>query len=246
LKSLLLDIETAPNVAHVWGLWDQNVGINQMLASGYVMCWAAKWYGERAIDFSSVMKARPKVMLKRIHAMLDEADVVVHYNGRKFDIPTLNKEFVKAGMHPPSPYKQVDLLQVVKSQFRFPSNKLDYVAQELGLGSKVKHEGHEMWIKCMARDKDAWRAMEKYNRQDVALLEKLYDRLRPWIRNHPNRGLYDDGIACVTCGSQNLQRRGIQRTVNTTYARLQCNDCGSWMRSAIRGERRPVPMRHAA
>ena len=122
----------------------------------------------------------------------------------------------------------------------------DYVAQELGLGSKVKHEGHEMWIKCMARDKDAWRAMEKYNRQDVALLEKLYDRLRPWIRNHPNRGLYDDGIACVTCGSQNLQRRGIQRTVNTTYARLQCNDCGSWMRSAIRGERRPVPMRHAA
>jgi hypothetical protein len=26
--------------------------------------------------------------------------LVVHYNGKKFDMPTLNKEFIKAGMSP--------------------------------------------------------------------------------------------------------------------------------------------------
>ena len=43
MKTLTLDIETAPQVAHVWGLWQQNVGLPQLLESGYVMCFAAKW-----------------------------------------------------------------------------------------------------------------------------------------------------------------------------------------------------------
>ena len=247
MKILLLDIETAPNTAHVWGLWDQNVGLNQLLESGYVMCWAAKWYGEKGVLFDSVMQSTPTKMLKRIHALLAEADVVVHYNGRKFDIPTLNKEFVLHGLPPPSPYKQVDLLQTVKARFRFPSNKLDYVCQKLKIGRKVKHEGHEMWIKCMARDKAAWREMERYNRRDVTVLERLYVRLLPWITNHPNRGLYDDskGLACPTCGSSNLQRRGEARTVNAVYARYQCKGCGSWARSAINGHSKKAPMRHA-
>jgi Predicted exonuclease len=246
MKVLLLDIESAPHTAFVWGLFDQNISTNQVIASGGVLCWSAKWLGQRGIMFDSVMKSKPKAMLKGIHALLDEADVVVTYNGNKFDLPMLAKEFVQHGMAPPSPYKSIDLYRTARSVFRFPSNKLDFLSQQLGIGQKVKHAGFTLWIDCMNRDPKAWKQMERYNKQDVALLEKLYDRLRPWIRNHPNRGLYDDGIACVTCGSQNLQRRGIQRTVNTTYARLQCNDCGSWMRSAIRGERRPVPMRHAA
>lgn len=247
MRILLLDIETAPNTAHVWGLWDQTVGINQLLESGYVMCWAAKWHGHREIQFDSVVQSTPLAMLKRAHALLCEADVVVHYNGRSFDIPTLNKEFVTHGLTPPAPYKQVDLLQVVKRQFRFPSNKLDYVCQQLKLGRKVKHEGHEMWIRCMARDKAAWKVMERYNRQDVRVLERLYDRLRPWITNHPNRGLYDDTpLACPTCGSTHLQRRGESRTVHAVHARYQCVDCGSWSRSALKGTSKPVPMRHAA
>ena len=248
MRILLLDIETAPNTAHVWGLWDQTVGLNQLLESSYVMCWAAKWYDEKSIMFDSVMQSRHLSMLKRVHKLLDEADVVVHYNGRSFDIPTLNKEFVLHGLTPPSPYKQVDLLQVVKRQFRFPSNKLDYVAQKLNIGRKVKHEGHEMWIKCMGRDKAAWKAMEKYNRQDVVVLERLYVRLLPWISNHPNHGLYKstEEAVCPSCGSTHLQRRGEARTVNALYSRMQCTDCGAWSRAVKQESRRKVQMRHSS
>lgn len=234
MKLLLLDIETAPNLVHVWGLFQQNVAINQIMATGYVMCWAAKWYGEKEVYFDSVHQSKPKAMLKRIHKMLSDADAVIHYNGTKFDIPTLSKEFLIHEMAPPSPYKQIDLYRVVRSAFRFPSNKLDHVLKALQLGEKTKHQGHEMWVKCMAGDNAAWKQMEKYNRNDVTKMEGLYERLRPWIRVHPNHGLYDEpGIpVCTNCGGGNLMRRGFARTTVAKYSRWQCRDCGTWVRGA--------------
>jgi DNA polymerase elongation subunit (family B) len=236
MKILLLDIETSPNTAHVWGLFKQNISINQLQESSYVLCWAAKWLGEDGVTFSSVMKTSHKNMLKAIHKMLEEADAVIHYNGTRFDIPTLNKEFLKHGMFPPSSYKQIDLLKTARQQFRFPSNKLDYVASSLGLGKKHKHEGHELWVKCMARDVAAWATMEEYNKQDVVLLEKVYYKLLPWIKGHPNINLHNpahNGIVCSNCGGSHTQRRGFHYTTVAKYQRYQCRGCGTWMRSRV-------------
>jgi len=231
MKILLLDIETAPNLVHVWGLWQQNVGLPQIIASGYVMCWSAKWLGEKEVMFDSIHQSKAKSMLKGIHSLLDEADAVVHYNGTKFDIPTLNKEFLLHGMLPPAPYKQIDLLRVARSQFRFPSNKLDYVAQALKVGSKTKHAGHELWIRCLNWEEKAWKEMEEYNRNDVVLLEQVYFKLLPWIKNHPNQNLYsNEELICPTCGGHHHQRRGLAYTTICTYQRFQCKECGSWFR----------------
>jgi predicted RNA-binding Zn-ribbon protein involved in translation (DUF1610 family) len=228
MRILLLDIESSPNTAHVWGLWQQNVSINQLMESSYVLCYAAKWLGEKEVKFDSVHQSKPKTMLKGIHGLLNDADAVVHYNGTKFDIPTLNKEFLLHHFNPPSPYKQIDLLRVVRSNFRFPSNKLDYVAQRLNLGKKHEHEGHELWVKCMNGDKDAWKRMEKYNIQDVVLLESLYSTLLPWIKSHINHNLFADGQVCPNCGSHSLQKRGSAISSSGTYQRYQCRDCGTW------------------
>ncbi len=229
IKILLLDVETAPNLVHVWGLWQQNVGLPQIIAAGYVMCWSAKWLGEEIVYFDSVHRNTSKQMLKNIHELLDEADVVVHYNGTKFDIPTLNKEFLLHKMKPPAPFKQVDLLRVARSQFRFPSNKLDYVAKALDVGSKTKHAGHELWIRCLAGEKAAWEQMEEYNCNDVTLLEDVYFRLLPWIKNHPNHNLFKSKV-CPNCGSSHYQKRGYSYTSSCKYQRFQCNDCGGWFR----------------
>ncbi len=231
MKILLLDIETAPNTAHVWGLWDQRIGLNQLLESSYVLCFAAKWYGDDHVTFDKISGKNPIRMLRKVHKLLDLADVVVHYNGTKFDIPTLNKEFVLHGMHPPAPFKQVDLLRVSRSRFKFPSNRLDYVAAALGLGTKHKHEGHEMWIKCMAGDQEAWKTMELYNRQDVQLLEKVYDRLKPWIKGHANHSLYEAARVCPNCASTSITKRGFHYTSTSKYQRYNCGGCGNWFRS---------------
>ena len=228
MKILLLDIETSPNLAHVWGLWQQNVGLSQLLESSYTMCWAAKWLGEDEVFFDSVYVSKPKKMLKGIYDLLSVADAVIHYNGTKFDIPTLNKEFLLCGYTPPAPYKQIDLLRVARSQFRFPSNKLDYVANRLGIGKKSQHEGHTLWIKCMNKDPEAWKTMEEYNKQDVVLLELVYNKMLPWIKNHPNHNMYQSAEVCPTCNSSNIIKRGYSVTSVSVYQRYQCKDCGAW------------------
>jgi DNA polymerase III epsilon subunit-like protein len=172
-------------------------------------------------------------MLRGIHKLLDEADAVVHYNGSRFDIPTINKEFLLHGFPPPQPYKQIDLLKVARQKFRFPSNKLDYVARALGFEGKVRHIGHELWVKCMNDDPAAWKDMEHYNKGDVLLLEKVYEKLLPWVSSHPNHGLYTDGTrpVCTNCGGEKMQRRGFERTRARIYRRYQCQLCRTWMRS---------------
>jgi len=233
MRILDLDIETAPNTVHCWGLFNQNIPLTRLLGSGYTMCWSAKWHGTKKVIFDSLYHSPEKQMLKGIHELLDEADVVVHYNGTKFDIPTLNKEFVSNGMLPPSPYKQVDLYRVVRKNFKFPSNKLEYVLEALKVGSKIKGLTYDVWLGCMEGDQKSWKLMERYNKRDVTVLEKLYDRLRPWIQSHPNYGLYSslDRPVCTNCGSHNLHSRGYSRTKTQMYRRFRCSNCGTWSRS---------------
>ena len=233
MRILLIDIETAPNTAHVWGLWQQNVSIKQLMESSYTLCWAAKWLGNSKVIFNSVYKSSEEDMLGELWHLLNDADVVIHYNGSKFDIPTINKEFLLKGYTPPSPYKQIDLLKITRRTFKFPSNKLDYVCHALGLGEKVPHIGHELWVKCMGNDPASWRQMEKYNKGDVVLLEKLYNELLPWITTHPNYALYtnSDRPICTNCGSAHLQSRGTAFTGTQRYRRFQCVDCSTWVRT---------------
>jgi len=228
MKILFLDIETSPNLAHVWGLWQQNVAINQLVNSTEVICFGARWYGQRKVHFSSVHHDGKAEMLKAIHELLDEADAVVGWNSAAFDMKHLRREFIENDMLPPSPSKDIDLMKVARQQFKFPSNKLDYVSQKLGVGQKIKHSGFELWINCMAGDDKAWREMKKYQIQDVNLLVDLYEKFKPWIKTHPVH--LSEGLSCTNCGSGNLHARGLARTASGAYQRYQCQNCGKWLR----------------
>ena len=230
MKLLLLDIETAPNIAYTWGLYNQNISINQISKAGYMLCWAAKWLGEDTMAFASLRRGRVS-MLERMHRLLSEADAVITYNGKKFDIPTLNKEFLVAGMKPPAPYKHIDLYQIIRSTFRFASNKLDWISQQLEVGHKVEHKGFDLWLGCMAGNLEDWKIMEEYNRHDVTLLEEAYTIVQPWIRTHPSHGAHSDAAVCPKCGSDDYQHRGFAFTNMLKYRRYRCNACGGWFRS---------------
>ena len=233
MKILFLDLETSPITAHTWGLWQQNISIKQIVESTEVMCFGARWYGQKKVIFKSVHHDGKKAMLKELHGIMDEADAIVGWNSKGFDHKHIRREFLEADMLPPSPTKDIDLMLEVRKNFRFPSNKLDYVAQKLGVGAKVAHTGFDLWLGCMAGDEKSWREMKKYQIQDVDLLVDLYEKLKPWIKNHPHAALYDgveDG--CSNCASTDLQRRGFSRTTTSTYQRFQCNSCGKWMRGS--------------
>lgn len=233
-RILLIDIETAPMLVYTWGLFDQNIGINQIVEPTRMLCFAAKWLGEPETFFYSEHQGTRDMMVTQAWSLLDQADVVVHYYGSRFDVPHLNREFLSAGLPPPSPYKQVDLKLAVSKRFKFPSNKLQFVSQALGLAGKEDTGGFGLWRKCMDGDPAAWKRMEKYNRQDTLLLEDVYEALLPWIPNAPHRHLYGDTAGCGRCGSEDVVRDGVYRTAVSTYAQHRCNDCGTWFRGSKR------------
>jgi uncharacterized protein YprB with RNaseH-like and TPR domain len=181
-------------------------------------------------------------MLDEAHRLLSEADAVVHWHGARFDIPHLNREFLQAGYDPPPPLAQIDLYKVVRKHFRFPSYKLDYISKELGIEGKAETGGFQLWLDCMREDRKAWSKMRKYNIQDVIMLEDMYNRLLPWITNHPNQNLHGEDGGCPTCGSGRLQRRGLARTKTAVYQRYQCLACGAWSRAVKRSDHTEVTL----
>ena len=239
VKILVIDIENSPNLAHVWGLWENNVSLAQLQETGQVICFAAKWVGSKEVIFKSDFHDGHKAMIAEAYRLLDEADMVVGYNSQGFDMKHLNREFLEAGFPPPRPYKNIDLMLAVKKAFRFVSNKLDYIVQKLGLGAKTSHMGHELWVRCMAGDPKAWELMKKYNIQDIAVTEKLYFRILPWIERHPHIGMYMDTEhdRCPVCGSTALvlDTEATVKANVTTYDLYRCGDCHAPLRSNTRG-----------
>lgn len=230
-KILHLDIEVSPTLATVWGLFKQNISINQITGNSEVLTWSAMWHGSDEVMYATLADFSKRDMLVLLYDLINEADAVVTYNGDGFDLKILNKEFLELGLPPPSSYKSVDLLKVVKKHFRFTSNKLDYVSQKLGLGKKVEHRGHQLWLDCMAGKRSAFAEMAEYNVQDVVLLEKLYNKLQGWIHNGPNLSVLYNDVVCPNCGGHHFQSRGYHLTQSGKYRRFQCKGCGTWTRS---------------
>ena len=236
-KILILDIETSPNIAYVWGLWDQNVGVSQLIEPSRVLCVAAKWHGEKDVAFFDERAGRKK-MARGIWDMLDQADIVVGYNHDAFDLPHLHREILLAGMVPPSPYQSIDLLKVNRRRFKWASNRLGYVTEALGIGSKLETGGHALWRDVLAGDEKAWARFEKYNIQDVRLTEQLFDLLAPWIKP-PHRGQWTgDMSACYACGSVELVPMGVVYGRAVSYPKAQCADCGAWNKVLKNGQTR--------
>ena len=247
-KILMLDIETAPLTAYLWDIYKPHVSVDQIITPTSVLCFAAKWYGDPQMMYHwSDKQTGPQFnkMIKAAHKLLCDADALVHYNGVFFDVPRLNQEFIKLGLPPPPPIAQIDLLKVVRQKFGLVSNKLAFVGPYLKIGEKVKNAGWDLWKGCLTGDASSWLDMERYNKQDVLLLEKLYKKLLPWIDGHPNLNLYVPGEkpVCPNCGSADVQRRGVQVALTYVYARFCCNRCHRWSRERTRSKTEPVASR---
>jgi DNA polymerase elongation subunit (family B) len=230
-KILIYDLETQPTLAYVWQAWKENISPVQVVDHGKVICWAAKWHGEKQTYFGAEWEPtlNGKDFIDRLYDMMNEADALLTYNGDGFDQKVFNTELLKKRLPPAAPSKSIDMYKVVKKRFRLFHSRMQTVAEALNLAGKTDTGGFELWKGVMQGDLKARKKMEKYNRQDIKVLEDIYDELLPWVHNHPH--FSNDG--CSNCGSDNLQRRGFHKTKVSTYQRYQCQDCGAWGRERI-------------
>lgn len=232
-KILILDIETAPILANVWGLWKQNVGLNQIDRDWYMLCYSCKWlYSDEVLsgklNKEEMMNHDDKRITEELWVLLDEAELVVAHNGQRFDIPKINTRFLIHGLKRPSPYKIIDTLLLVRKQFGFSSNKLDALAGYLGFDHKLDTD-FTLWSRCIKGDVEAMEYMSKYCDRDILLLEEVYLELRPWMPNHPNIGLYFDETKqmCPNCGSTDIKDEKPYYTSVSRFPTYRCNSCGA-------------------
>lgn len=242
MKIGLLDIETAPVVGHVWRLFKQNIGLNQIERDWYILSYCFKWLGDSKVYYNDKRKTwrdeDDTEMLNELWHFLDEADVIVAQNGVRFDSKKINARFILNGFPPPSPYKIVDTQLQAQMLFGFTSHKLEYMTDKLCTIKKEKHRefpGHELWAECLKGNQKAWKAMKKYNVPDVLSMEELYLIMLPWMKGHPNYGLYvnPDKPCCNRCGSEDITKRGKYHTDVGVYQRYHCEGCGGWLRGRV-------------
>ena len=237
-KILALDIETAPIELLGWQLYDANFNINQIQKDWSVLAWSAKFVGKSKVYYSDTSKQKDvrddKTILKGIHELIEEADILLSQNGIRFDVPKLNARFIANGLAPLDIRKKphIDTKKVAKRTFGFTSNSLEYLCQIL----KVKHKklthrrfaGFDLWKECLARNPSAWAEMKAYNIRDVVALEEVYKKLAPW---GTGVSLNIDGIdkpICPECGNHSLRKEGKRPRNGIMRQRFQCASCGAW------------------
>ena len=229
-----MDIETSLHKVYTFQLIKAYIPPKQIIEPTRVLCWAAKWLGEKKVEFRTENDGD---FLTKIHEMISDADGVIHYNGKAFDMKHLNREFLLNEMDPPSSYVDIDLLTTMRQNFKMASNKLEWVSIALGHDGKVQHRGVQLWIDCQEHNcPKAWKEMRRYNVRDVTEMEPIYYELLPWIKRHPNYGHYEGGekVNCPYCGSERLKKDGIERNTIVPYQRYRCLDC----RSPVKGRKK--------
>jgi predicted RNA-binding Zn-ribbon protein involved in translation (DUF1610 family) len=245
-RILVIDIETAPLELYGWKIWDENFSLDQIKSDWTILSFAAKWLGEDKIFYMDTggrgkrFVRNDRKLMRPLLKLLDEADVVVAQNGRKFDVRKINARLIAHGFRPPSPYRVVDTMLVARKYFAFTSQKLKYTSEILGVPPKDEHEefpGFKLWAECLKDNPEAWKVMKRYNTRDILSTEHVYLRTRAWDSGHPNLGTFSaaEQHVCPHCGSENVIGRNGWREVKQqgVYKRYQCKDCQGWSRGKI-------------
>lgn len=240
-KILYVDIETKPILAWVWGLFDQNIGLEQIEEDWAIISFAAKWADSKDVIQHDLRKGindkNEKSMLKIIWELLDQADIVIGQNSKKFDTKKLNEQFLKYGLGKPSPFRELDTLVMSRKYFAPTSHKLEYRSKQLNekykKQSHSKYPGFSLWTACIRGDQTAWKEMATYNIFDVLATEEYYNILRPWDSSIDfNAYSENTGIKC-NCGDNNFRKRGFSTTNTGKFQIYQCGSCRTYRTSKI-------------
>jgi len=231
-KILVLDIETAPMTAFVFGTYKQNINPEQIIQDWCVLTWSVKWLNDNEIYSGAVTpqeakERNDKRIIKDIWNFIEDADILIAHNGIEFDIPRLNTRFLLNGLQPPLSYQSIDTLKLARKKFSFSYNKLDYIGQILGLGGKIKTE-FNLWKQVVSGSQEDIDKMVLYNRRDVTLLEEVYLKIGAWMPSHPNLAVYvdDNHTMCPKCMCTDIQWKGFYTTLVGQYSTFRCNNCG--------------------
>lgn len=240
-RVLVLDIETAPLKVGIFSIWQHGVPLSNIDSDWFILSMSAMWLGDKEEDIiyadmrGKVASEDDSHILDRLWLLLDEADVLLTHNGRRFDLKKIKSRMVLQGYKPFSPVKHIDTLDIVKREFGFTSNKLEYLTGKLC--TKYVKSGHGkfpsyyLWKGMMEDNIEAFEECHKYNNLDILSLAEMYYILAPWDTKHVNFNLFtEEEEHTCRCGSHNVVPDGFAYTGVSKFQRYRCQDCGATTR----------------
>ena len=232
-RRLYFDIETSPNIGLFWEAgYKKNIDYSNIIQERAIICICYKWEEEKEVySLQWDSKQNDKAMLQKFIEVANMANELVGHNGDKFDLAWIRTRclFHKIDMFPK--YTTIDTLKVARSKFKFNSNRLNYIADFLGIGQKIKTE-YSLWKDILLKkDKVAMDKMIKYCKKDVLLLEQVYKALSNHIEPKTHYGVIfgEDRGTCPECGSDDLAKKD-RRVLASGLIKLvlRCKTCGKY------------------
>lgn len=215
LKRLFFDIETSYVKAPVWRGGEQYISPMTIEGEVKIICVCYKWQYEDEVKVLTWDENQDdKKLLKDFIKIMGQADELVAHNGDRFDIRQLRTRCVLQGVLMFPKYRTLDTLKKARKYFSFMSNKLDYLGQKLEVGRKLDHEGIELWRKVQEGETKAVRKenlqkMVDYCKQDVILLEDVFNVFMPYIDHNTNHAVLKYGSqkkwCCPECGGEKVK-----------------------------------------
>lgn len=231
-KRLFYDIETSYNIVKSWGIgFNINLNMEAIIQERAIITIAYKWEGEEDVTVLSWNKGCDKKIIEDFVKVMAEADELVGHNVDRYDTKFIMGRALKHGIPALPKYQSTDTLKLAKKHFMLNSNKLDYIAQYLGIGHKTKHRGLSMWDDIILRnDSKALEEMIEYNVQDVFLTEQVYNKLMEYSLPKVNHASKQTGNkhTCPQCGSDHAELHKTYISGTGTKTRLMnCLNCST-------------------
>jgi DNA polymerase elongation subunit (family B) len=229
-KRLFFDLETSFNIGFFWRSgWGITIPPENIIHERKVICASYKWeYEDEVHTLVWDENQDDKKLLKAFIKILNKADEIVAHNGDNFDIKWLRTRCLYYNLPMFPKYQSIDTLKQSRSLFNFNSNKLDYIAKFLGVGSKTEHEGIDLWKKIIFdKDPDALKRMIAYCENDVVILQKVFNKLNRYTKPTVHYGVLKDydKYVCPECGSMHLHLSKTYATAMGTVRRnMRCAD----------------------
>lgn len=239
IKRLFYDIETSYNIGKFWRTgYNININPQDIIHERAIICVSYKWAGEDKVHTLKWDKGCDKKLVTKFMKVLNEADELVGHNIDRYDTKFVRTRAIKHGISTLPKYISYDTLKQARKHFNFNSNKLDYIADFLGLGRKLKHAGLPMWddivlysvmnIGSYKKYKKSLKKMIKYCEKDVVLTEAVYNKLRVHTERNTHHGVIQGKLStsCPSCGSDNVRaiKPLVSKTGMTKWV-MECLDC---------------------
>lgn len=257
-RILILDVERVDGITtqHWWDRGDlkkRYIHAETVTREPRTTVVCAKWYDQADIErYAEWDRGGRHRMLKAVHRLLREADIVVGHNIDNADIPWLKGDLYvprlghpyRPNFKPLPPFKTVDTLKILRTQFKsgMPFKSLDAVCKIVGIPSKTDHYDRHAMERAVNGSKEDQERLVEYCAGDVIATQYLYDWERPHIKNHP--ALFVDGQSrldtCRACGYETKPIAKRYAADVFTYTMQACGACGWHGRLSIEPERMSV------